>query len=660
MSEEERIDISGVKSQFISIRVSKKIRVKISDQKGLDYFSSISFPETFDPTYFAHSSKVRNYDFRLSRITVNSFSGSIVNKDNIKRPIKYKRSVDRIFMDKGWSRFGSYENYEYKTTDLKIGDIVEIDYNYTVPFNDNFYQLLSFRLFFNDKIHKDYYSFVLTHNDKLFVDVALENLDEADSSSLFNGQKLYKWERKNLKGCISEVGSRPYKELEHMVISILPVSLYYKLPDSFLEKYLPTYSLYANRRESDHLSAIRSMNQGVHTPDLEKFYRYISSHTEKLPDDETGYETLKSIHTDITNRFIYENDYDWMNDSDSRGERLGAFMEKGVVREINRYTNYISIARKLNLFYFSAYLSDNRVGQLKGSYYSPMFDNDYLITPILKNNMLIYLYPKNKDFGYYINELPFYFTNTTVRFVHPYDYLVTNNEKLEIPRETTIRVSEKDENIRRTNVSVSVNTSNLTVDFKAKISLLGQFSTVGRGIYQKNYTDRSINPKYSQKLWGLDKDLIIKNESFEMKDFEPPYAAKIEGQYSGNHLISKVESNYEIDISNWFNHIIEEGLEVKKRQLDFYSDFRQKDSYVYYFQFDKDVVVDGIDDMLIENQFGKYEFSLSQLNPRTVKIVSYLEIDALVIPSEETQAVANIFNSIKNSNQQKIRITTIL
>tara|TARA_R110002049_G_scaffold298444_3_gene488168 strand:- start:1560 stop:2897 length:1338 start_codon:yes stop_codon:yes gene_type:complete len=445
-----------------------------------------------------------------------------------------------------------------------------------------------------------------------------------------------------------------------MVISILPVSLYYKLPDSFLEKYLPTYSIYANRRESEHLAVVRSMNQEVHTPDLEKLYKYISSHADKFPYDETGYETLKSIHTDITDRFTYEDDNDWMNENDSRGERLGAFMEKGVVREINRYTNYISIARRLNLIYFTAYLCDNRVGHLEGSYYSPMYDNDYLITPILKNNMLVYLYPKNKEFGYYINELPFYFTNTTVRFVHLYDYLVTNNEKLEVPRETVIRVSEKDENIRRTNVSVSVNTTNLTVDFKAKVNLLGQFSTVGRGIYQKDYRDRSINPKYSQKLWGLDKDFIVEKESFEMKAFEPPYTANVEGLYSGNHLISKVESNYEIDISNWFNHIIEQEVNSNDRHLDFYSDFRLKDSYVYYFQFDKDVVVSGISDKLIENEFGKYEFTLSQLNPRTVKITSYLEIDALLIPSEKILAVESIFNSIVNSNQQKIKVTPIL
>lgn len=656
LKEENRIDVVGKKSNFITISITKKVRIKINDLKGVERFSKISLPETFDPTYFAHFSKIRNYQYALSEVKILSFSANKITKSGVKLPINYKDKYRAIVMERGDDQAGGYDLWDYTTTEINVGDEIEIVYSYTVPFDINFYNFISFRIFFHKNIDIKEYTLELAHHPSLNINVEEKNGASPDSIYELENQYTYRWSRKNLKGCIDEVGGRAYTQLPFIVMAILPIDLYYKVPDSFKEKYIPTYAFFASRRENAHMTTKMSIDQGLRTADLGKLYSYIDSHSSKFPDDENGYQSLKSIHTDITDRFTYDNDKESLFGIDNRKDRLGAFIDQGVVREINRYSNYIAITRKLGLHYFTSYLCDVRTGELSGNFYTPMLHSDYLIAVVLKDYHLQYIYPKNSNFGYYINEIPFYFENAKSRLIQPLDYLVVNRQIEEEAKEVRIFSSTENENIRRANVLVKVDLDKSSLAFQAKIDLTGQFSTITRGIYQKNVKNQYVNKIYNEKLWSFDKDIEVQSEKFVMKDNQFPFQANINAQYSGAHLMKKDGDDYTINMKNWFNHVIYENFQAKDRQLDFYADFKSKDSYVYYFQFSKDVQLTSVESNVnIENEYGIYNFSVTQINPTTIKVSSFYEVNSTSIAASKTKMVEDIFTAIEKSNLMELR-----
>lgn len=656
LKEENRIDVVGKKSNFITISITKKVRIKINDLKGVERFSKISLPETFDPTYFAHFSKIRNYQYALSEVKILSFSANKITKSGVKLPINYKDKYRAIVMERGDDQAGGYDLWDYTTTEINVGDEIEIVYSYTVPFDINFYNFISFRIFFHKNIDIKEYTLELAHHPSLNINVEEKNGASPDSIYELENQYTYRWSRKNLKGCIDEVGGRAYTQLPFIVMAILPIDLYYKVPDSFKEKYIPTYAFFASRRENAHMTTKMAIDQGLRTADLGKLYSYIDSHSSKFPDDENGYQSLKSIHTDITDRFTYDNDKESLFGIDNRKDRLGAFIDQGVVREINRYSNYVAITRKLGLHYFTSYLCDVRTGELSGNFYTPMLHSDYLIAVVLKDYHLQYIYPKNSNFGYYINEIPFYFENAKSRLIQPLDYLVVNRQIEEEAKEVRIFSSTENENIRRANVLVKVDLDKSSLAFQAKIDLTGQFSTITRGIYQKNVKNQYVNKIYNEKLWSFDKDIEVQSEKFVMKDNQFPFQANINAQYSGAHLMKKDGDDYTINMKNWFNHVIYENFQAKDRQLDFYADFKSKDSYVYYFQFSKDVQLTSVESNVnIENEYGIYNFSVTQINPTTIKVSSFYEVNSTSIAASKTKMVEDIFTAIEKSNLMELR-----
>lgn len=107
-----------------------------------------------------------------------------------------------------------------------------------------------------------------------------------------------------------------------------------------------------------------------------------------------------------------------------------------------------------------------------------------------------------------------------------------------------------------------------------------------------------------------------------------PFTFTANFQYQYNSLIKKTtDSIYQIDLSNWFNHIIQQDVSAVGRNLPFYPDFRFKDSYRYYLKFDHQVTVENFKDTVeIKNQFGRYIFTVSQPSADVVMLESYFTV----------------------------------
>lgn len=659
LEEDNRIDITGRKAAFIEFNVSKHLEVKVLTQAGLEMFSQYLLPETFDPTYIAHFPLDRNYTTAFSNTKFNAFVGTITHADGTQDPAIITSKVDQIRMIQDYDNYyGNYNKMIYHIDNLDVGDVLVMEYSYSVKYTGNVNQLSSFRIFFNGDVFKEKYTFALSHFSDLNMDIEFMNEAEPDSTNEIDGQKEYLWSKKNVNGCINELGSRPYLSLPHVIFSVKPYELLYTLPFSFEERYIPFYAWFSYQREANHLGIAKSVSQGYHTRQYSLVDKFIANQTQGLPDDSLGYLKLKKVHHTIADEFNFETDTNYFKRIDTRDARMGDYLTKKSLRDISRYDTYVALILKMDLNYFTTYLCDKRSGEVSDAFLAPMYDSDYLFTVILKNNSIQYLYPKKARFGYYLNEIPFYYEGAKARLVHLDDYRNVKMAINENQRLIKLPNSNIADNTRRNSTLVEIDLDSLSTRFTSKINLTGQYSTMIRGLYLYDYQDESVNDLYSKKIWEINDEVEVVSQETEMASKEFPFPATVKAEYVSGNLIEVHNDTLALSLDNWFNHIIYPNFDTTGRQLDFYPDFCGKDSYVYYIQFNKNVhMISSIENVKLSNALGELIVDVAQVKPNTIKLSSSFKTLNSKVDVGQMDAVQDIFNKIQTFNQGVLLFT---
>lgn len=656
LEEDNSIEIRGQKVDFIQFLVTKKMKVKILTEEGVAKYSHYSLPEAFDPTFIGHFPKARNYTDALSELFINHFRVKIIAKDgSFRKPILVD-SVEIVrSVDPKTDFFADYEKPHVGITNLKVGDVLEIDYQYDLRYMVNMLDLSSFRVFFNGDVPKEKYHLKISHNDKLETDMVMENMEQ-DSGKVVDGFRVYEWDRTSLSGCIDETGSRPYLELPHVVFSIKPYELLYEYYYSFEERFIPFYAIYAEVREKNHVSILRDVHQGINTKQYSQVNRFIKTHTEGVENDSLGLEKLKKVHHAIVDDFVFDPDIKYFEKLDPRRDRFGDYLSKKSIRDISRYDVYVSLILKLDLTYLSAYVCDIRTGNISNTYFAPMKENDYLLAVVLDDNTVQFINPKRSKFGYYLNEMPFYYEGSLARLVSLADYRNYKDFIAESNRQITIPRSPLKNNQRRTNSMVNVNLDSNFVEFDTRINLSGQYSTMSRGLYLYGIEDESVNDLYNTKVWDLHKGIEHSKPEVIIQDKEAPFNTKVSVNYNSDQLISYSGDTTILDLSHMFNHIVYQDIDVDNRKLDYYSDFLCQDSYVYFLKFDEDItLVSEFGSVDLKNSFGELEISVEQLGPRNLKVSSNFIVKKGHVKAENIHNVGDIYSKIIEWNQSKIK-----
>ena len=88
-------------------------------------------------------------------------------------------------------------------------------------------------------------------------------------------------------------------------------------------------------------------------------------------------------------------------------------MEAGVLREISRYSAYTKMLLHYEQNYSVGYMMDKRMGYFSRAYQGIMSEHDFcFMIPHSRN--WHYFYPKRAQYGYYTDELPFYWEGSGV------------------------------------------------------------------------------------------------------------------------------------------------------------------------------------------------------------------------------------------------------
>ena len=660
ISEKNSIVIQGKKSEFIYLIIDKYIKVKLNDEEGKNRFSDITLPENFDPTYIYHNSDIRNAGDYYDKVKMKSYNGKIKKANG--EMIETKISVVKQRIRSVSSTNGIYENFVYyeqphlKIENLEAGDELELNYSYELPFENNMDKLMSFRIFFNGVDFKIDYSMYISGSEKLNFNIKCFNNSKADTI-IKEGENLkYFWKKQELYGSIDEAGGRPYMSLPYVVITIKPSEYSYSVPNSTIEKYYPLYSIAVGIREKKELSILLSVIEGVKSKQWLKLDDFINEVTNDIKNDSLGYQKLYKVHNTIADDFKYLSDSAFFNRDDQQMERMGEFTASKQLREISRFDLYTALIYKLGLNFFTAYPIDKRFGEISEDFVKPMFDSDYLFGAVLKNSTLQFMYPKNSRFGYYMNEMPFYFENTKVQLVNLNDY---RNKDLPIKEDMRIiytPFSKLSENERKSSVKVDINIENKTVSFNGNILLRGQYSTMTRGLYQYNYKTKTVNDIYNKKIYEISPEVKLISKSVNIKEKYFPFKTLVNAQYITDKLVeANDDGTYRLKLNNWFNHVIYKNLKTENRQLDFYPDFKGNDTYTYLLKFNKNIeLVAPFEKVNISNEFANLIIEINKTDANTLTIQSMFVTKTDKISPDKIQQVKEVYDKIEELNKSII------
>jgi len=656
ISEKDCIEVIGAKTELINYSVTKKVRIKVLTKAGIEKFSTVTLPEPFDQTYISHFPPDRNYTCVFSEMKCTGFSATIVTDKGVKKEAKISqavRDVRMVMVEK--ERYGTFQKFIYHIGNLETGDEVSIEYSYLFPYLENFTALSSMRLFFHGDVLKQNYQLTLKLHAGLNHDLNYYNGGDPDSVYTADNKKVYFWNKTNLQGCLHEEGGRPYLSLPYLIFTIKPNGLFYTLPYSFEERYFPFYALYSYRREQNHLNIAKTVSQGVNIRQYNLIDDFIESQTRDIKGDSLGYAKLMKIQTTIAEDFKFENDVSSFNNDDVFDPTMGEDVIGRALQDITRYDTYVALIMKLGLNYFTAYICDNRMGEISNQYFAPMLDSDYLFGVILQNNTIHYLYPKKSRFGYYLNEVPFYFENSKARLVSLNDYRCLKDPVNEGLRQSTLPGSQINDNVRTSNIMVRVSLDTLTAFFDARINLSGQYSTLTRGLYQYDYKDETINESYARKIFELNDKVRKISQETKITNREFPFPAVVKTRYQAGNLLKKNGDTIALDMEKWFNHIIYSNLDTSNRQLDFYPDFCGKDTYTYFVQFDKNIkLISAVEPTSVQNEFGELVLNAEQVSPVAVKITSFFVTTNSRVPANKIASVKQIYDKIREMNNSRM------
>ncbi len=639
--------------RFFTIR--REVRVKIMNPNGVKRFSSIVLPEHFDPTYRPHASAVKKIGVYYSRFKILEFEAKIIRdkkeiKPKIKRNLLYKESfnIDYIY---------EYDQQVFEIRDLQVGDELIIEYDINIPYQENYSRFTSYRIFHHSDLPKKKYKLTITNHELLDIDYFVENGPQPLLKPDVDNLERRVWEMENLPGCLLEEGARPYLQLPY--VSWVINHFQYFTHNSTAPINTPHHVITAQLRSKDLSDIIMAIEVGSTNKQFTPFNREYEKLLKEVPADYASfadYSVMKLLHTDIVENFKYNNSRDVYKKNDLRGERLGEFFEKEIIRDVSRYNIYYAMLVKSKTNFYSAFTVDKRFGVIGDSYFMPSFDSDYLLAAYLGEREFDLMLPKRHNVGWYYNEIPFYWEGTRAQLVDVSEYSRYQNDIKNNVRTVETQLTSPRDNSREIIHGAKVDLETGHVQHTGEIRLSGQFSTMNRMPYIKGPRDKTVNRHYNKTYWEIipetDSAEILKSEVSP----EYPFKASIEYKFTSN-MVKKEGGEYIFDLSGHLAHIIPKLEPTEDRYLNYYSDFIGQDYHEIFYKFNEEVeMIDPTTLVKISNDFGEYWFQIVNVNGG-ILVNSRLIVRQDRVDVVDYENVTAIYDAVKDANSRKVRLT---
>ncbi|MDZ7743667.1 MAG: hypothetical protein U5Q03_18520 [Bacteroidota bacterium] len=654
LEEKNKIIYSGLNFLNMQLSMMRERTFVVIRPEGLKKASVVSIPSNHDPSLIEHSSSIRNVKQIFSNLDIEYFRAyRLASGDTLW--LEYERETGQ-YTQVHEDRMEYFTLYHYNIKGIQPGDTVGYAYKYNFPFRENHLKLGNYRVFHHGYYPKENYSLELIVPTDKVKEIFHFKGDEPDTMIIDGNTTYYSWELQQLSGCMDEGGGRPYAQLPHFTFSLVPHDLFYTSDYTIENKYLPYWLFYSINRDQYITKLLLDIRDGILTRQYIKMEDYYEHILEKTPDSNV-IAALQLIVEDINDHFTYKDDEAYYTYEDRMRDRMGEHVESKILRDMCRYETYAYFLAKISADFAPAYLCDNRSGEISRQYYYPMNDNDYLFAIKRMNGGHIFIYPKRERYGWYLDELPFYYENTSC--VNVASYKFWDVKYTVIPDTMTLartHVSNKADNTRRVSVMAMIDLQAKRADCIARLSLTGQYSTMTRGVYLHDVKDPGVNPRYHEKIWEVSGQVEDPQLKILKQQKVFPFLTSLEAQYSIPEILSQNGEVFELNIKDWFKHIINKDLQAENRHLDYYPDFLGTDAFVYYIKFDQPVEITEMpENIKINNDIADLEIRASVINETDIQLQTFLGINKRQLPAGDIQQISSIFDRIDELNCSVIK-----
>lgn len=698
----------------------KHIAIQFLTPQGLAKYNRINIPETTDPqreyadlplSKREAMHRPKYFDLELLYITAR-----LIKPDGTVRFITLQDSIETENL---WFNAFEYRAYSYHFScrQAEVGDILEVQYQYYLPFVFDYR-----RLFFHGNLPKQEYELQINYHPRQYYIWQAQNGAHYTDSVKTDKNTRLTWHYKNLPACIDEANAQPHRDLPHIqyyihnknfgewdelkITKYMPYTWTYFTHDQvgfrssvkykhktklnrkevalnqFYEKYgsdtllpLPRWAkIQQDLNDNFNYQALADATMNI-DPRMQQLTQFPLNQAPInrliLNRRQLNQSPLQKLLKEMTNGYMYNGIIDILIDdptmqlnvesgrnmSAAQLENIPEALNKQLLKNTNVQSIYTGLLNRLDAPYYKVLLNDRRVASLNTDQFQPLWGENRLWAMHIKGN-IFYITPKNRRFGYQLNELPFYLEN--IPSVH-IAQLTDSYKNPDVMLFYSTPNSDIRDNMRTTDVKMNIKLAQKEAKCEAKVVLNGQYSTLIRENYLYGTQDSSINQQYYQRPDQLSTRTTAAQPIIEKKETQFPYKTQVRLVYNDNTLLAKPNDTiYTLSLKGLIQHVIDTKLTAQKRDLPYYADFKGIDIFRYQIIFDQPIKLQNAHELatIINNKFGTYHFKITQANPQTLSLQSEFITRTDRIAPEHIADVAQIFEAIKIIDKQKIRITT--
>ncbi|MGB1242110.1 MAG: hypothetical protein ACPG49_06295, partial [Chitinophagales bacterium] len=320
-------------------------QIYFATQEGINQHSNITVPESIDPSYeyadVALTKHAEVYRPKYFNLEILYFEARIIKPDGRVEILSIPHNIEKEFLNFDSQVLRAYAyHFDLSKQHIEVGDIVEIDYLYYLPFIFDWR-----RHFFHGDLPKQIFELSISHPTRLVM--MFDYANNAEPNTLIKDQeKPYlttrQWRLKNLKACMDEVGTRLHRDLPYITFYVHNKSF-----GAWNNDHIVDFQAYTWEYFTHELVGFRKFNQRevgkftINRKDrmLDTFYKELTSSYS----DNNPLGKLQAIHHTITNDFGYQEDIDHHSNTDLRIAKIPDFLRDALTQDIHRNSLYQGI-----------------------------------------------------------------------------------------------------------------------------------------------------------------------------------------------------------------------------------------------------------------------------------------------------------------------------
>jgi len=655
--EEETYDffIAGNKGYATHFRIKRNVTFKVNTAKGVDELSEFVLPDQIDPLYRNIAPEVRNMHFRINNLKVEHLACKIrlprggwetVEMTPVKKMTRFVNPVYEMYRESG--------AYHYPIKGVEIGSIVNIEYDVMIRMDVNRAEMNCNRIFFHGKYPKKKLKVKLSYMDDLYV--LLDYPNEGYPHSSIKGDKIVDtWEFEDLPASLADVNGRPHIELPHVQYQLFDHIGFLYSASAFFPLEAPIQYNHGLTREWEFVQNRLSIEVGSTSKQYASLNNMIREHSPKTEDND-GVLALTSIHNDIVENGVYENDHDFFTNDDWFDPDWGEDLLSNRFREVSRYRTYSCLTYATMAESFSGFLCDKRVGRISTSFLKPILQSDYVFVVVGDNGAMRFVYPKYQNTGFYMDELPFYFESSETMLIDYYfNYELSDGMPEDIKLVKTLKTpaSNLADNSRGVNSQLSIDVASGVLTSQTKAQLKGQYSTMTRGLYLHNEEARFVDSSYNVPIWKYNNQTTVDQVNAGVKSTSFPFTTGVDCAAT-TQLELQGDSAWRLDLGKLIHPIYSKLNAYEGRTLAYYPDFMGADQWSALLALPESKV-ELPEPINLSNPYGSVQLVFSQTGQGVLVRFSY-QVKQDVVPVTNFDQVVQVDQALKQLQQSYILI----